>query len=491
MKISIPSKKNYKRRNHKKAPLLFLFALTHGAFSVFSSYAGSAFAADQLAQASTTTETTIETGREDAERIRAAILENFDFGALEREVTFEDVLADPDNIEINILYARTQIFKGRLDRAQAAIERILLQRPDLHYVRMLYGVVLYRLGNFVEAQSVFNNILSSDISAENKLQAKKYMDDIEAKNKRTKFTLSTMLGIHYDSNKNAAPKSGSISLLDTIIPNSAKERDDTGWLFSATLEGRHDLGLQRAHELYEKINITTDQQAAQDDLDLIVGRIDLGGVFISDIGSFDLSVNHNRINMAKKSYLMENGAKLRWDALGGKKYRPYIEQKAQNQMYSTSSSSTAHEKNGWNMETKVGTKITFSPISLLDIYAMAGRKNAIKSYNTFNKKGVGAAYTRLFDKGRFLIFQGNYQIDKYEDGDAFVSSIKRRDTKTSLRVTGGLPLVSIFSQDTLSQQLNDVQLTGTVERSMSGSNIVNFETINNRAQIMLSKTIRF
>ncbi|MDH3335766.1 MAG: surface lipoprotein assembly modifier, partial [Rhodospirillaceae bacterium] len=302
---------------------------------------------------------------------------------------------------------------------------------------------------------------------------------------------STALGIHYDSNKNAAPKSGRISLLNTIISSSEKEKDDTGVLFSATLEARHDLGLQRAHELYGKINITTDQQAAQDDLDLIVGRIDLGGVIISDVGSFDISLNHNRINMAKRSYLMENGTKLRWDGIGGKKYRPYIEQKAQNQIYSTSTNKSAGEKNGWNMETKVGTKITFSPISLLDIYAMAGRKNADKSYNTFNKKGAGAAYTRLFDKGRFLIFQGSYQIDKYEDNDAFVSSVKRRDRKTSLRATGGLPLVSIFSQDTLSQQLHDVQLTGTVERSMSGSNIVNFETINNRAQIMLSKTIRF
>lgn len=486
-----PNIQNYKKWGLKKAPLFFLFALLPSALITYIAWATPANAAEQLAQASSAAESTIETGREEMDRIRAAILENFDLGTLEREVTFEDVLADPDNIEINILYARTQILKGRLDRAQAAIERILLQRPDLHYVRMLYGVVLYRLGNFVEAQGVFNKILSSDISVENKLQAKKYMDDIEAKNKRTKFIFSTAMGIHYDSNKNAAPESGSVLLLDTIIPNSVTKKDDTGTLLSATLEARHDLGLQRAHELYGKINITTDQQAAQDDLDLIVGRIDVGGLIISDIGEFDVSVNHNRINMSQNFYLMENGIKLRWDALGGKKYRPYIEQKAQNQIYATTHNSSASEKNGWNMETRVGTKITFSPISLLDIYAMAGRKNAKEGYNTFNKKGAGVAYTRLFDRGRFLIFQGSRQINQYSDNDAFVSSITRRDTKTSLRMTGGMALASILPQDMPLQQLNDVQITGTVERSISGSNIINFDTINDRVQIMLSKTIRF
>ena len=459
--------------------------------AMFLTNIGGAHAAGQLAQANTDVERTIESSREDLDLIRDAMSRSPDVKVLEREITFADVLADPDNIEINILYARTQILRGRLDRAQAALERVLLQRPDLHYVRMLYAVVLYRLGNFIEAKGVFNILLESNISAENKLQINKYLYDIEAKKKRTKFTLSTSMGIHYDSNKNSAPKSGDLLLLNTLIPNSAKEEPDTGVLLSASLEARHDLGLQRAHELYGKISLTTDQQATQDDLDLIVGRIDLGGVVLSDVGSFDLSVNHNRINLSQNFYLMENGAKIRWDALGGNKLRPYFEQKIQNQLYRTSHNSSASEKNGLNMETRLGTKITFSPVSLLDIHAMAGKKKAVKKYNAYDKLGLGVSYTRLFEKGRFLIGQGNYQIERYKENDAFVSSAKRKDGKATLRVMGGMPLLSIFGSGNIPEALNDVQLIGTLETSRNGSNIINFETINNRAQLMLSKTIRF
>ncbi len=458
---------------------------------IFLANPETAHADDQLAQASTDVERTIEAGLEDLELAREAMFKNMGLDTLEHEVTFADVLADPDNIEINILYARTQILKGRLDRAQAALERVLLKRPDLHYVRMLYAVVVYRLGNFVEAEGIFNIILSSDISAENKLQANKYLYDIKAKKRRTKFTLSTAMGIHYDSNKNSAPKSGDLLLLNTLISDTSKEESDTGVLVSASLEVRHDLGLQRAHELYGKINLTTDQQATQDDLDLIVGRIDLGGVIVSDLGTFDVSVNHNRINLSQNFYLMENGAKFRWDALGGNKFRPYFEQKIQNQLYRTSHNSSASEKNGLNMEARIGTKITFSPISLLDIHAMAGKKKAIEKYNAYDKIGVGAAYTRLFEKGLFLVGQGSYQVDSYKENDAFISSIPRRDAKALLRVMGGMPLLSIFGSGNIPEALNDVQLIGTLETSRNGSNIVNFETINNRAQLMLSKTIRF
>ena len=459
--------------------------------AIFLANSDIAHAADQFAQANTDVERTIESGREDLDLVRDAISSNPDLGILKRKVTFAEVLADPDNIEINILYARTQILEGRLDRAQAALERVLLQRPDLHYVRMLYAVVVYRLGNFVEAEGVFNALLSSDISAENKLQANKYLYDIEAKKKRTKFTLSTTMGIHYDSNKNSAPKSGDLLLLDTLISNGAKEESDTGMTVSASLEVRHDLGLQRAHELYGKITLTTDQQATQDDLDLIVGRIDLGGVIASDAGTFDLSINHNRINLSQNFYLMENGAKIRWDALGGNKFRPYFEQKIQNQLYRTSHNSSASEKNGLNMETKAGTKITFSPVSLLDIHAVVGKKKAIKKYNAYDKLGAGVAYTRLFEKGRFLIGQGIYRIDSYKENDAFVSSITRRDAKATLRIMGGMPLLSVFGSGNIPEALNDVQLIGTLETSRTGSNIVNFETVNHRAQLMLSKTIRF
>ena len=59
-------------------------------------------------------------------------------------VTYQQVLADPDNIDLNIRYALTQIRDGNVRGAGATLERILLIRPDLASVRVLFAIVLFR-----------------------------------------------------------------------------------------------------------------------------------------------------------------------------------------------------------------------------------------------------------------------------------------------------------------------------------------------------------
>ena len=68
------------------------------------------------------------------------------------DVTFEQVLADPDNIDLNFRYAETQIRKGDVRGASATLERILLIEPDLPRVRLLYAIVQFRLENLAEAE---------------------------------------------------------------------------------------------------------------------------------------------------------------------------------------------------------------------------------------------------------------------------------------------------------------------------------------------------
>lgn len=52
------------------------------------------------------------------------------------------VLKDPGTLDLACRYAQTQIRKGDLLGASPTLERILLVRPDLPRVRVLYAVVL-------------------------------------------------------------------------------------------------------------------------------------------------------------------------------------------------------------------------------------------------------------------------------------------------------------------------------------------------------------
>ena len=82
-----------------------------------------------------------------------------------RRVDFADVLANPDDIQLNFLWAQTQMADGRLTGAAATLERILLIQPELQRVRLMYALVLFRLGSLQEAESEFRLLRSQQRSA--------------------------------------------------------------------------------------------------------------------------------------------------------------------------------------------------------------------------------------------------------------------------------------------------------------------------------------
>ena len=60
-------------------------------------------------------------------------------------IAFEEILAAPNDLQLNLDYARQEVKSGRLQQAAAALERLLLIKPNWDSVRLFYGVVLYRL----------------------------------------------------------------------------------------------------------------------------------------------------------------------------------------------------------------------------------------------------------------------------------------------------------------------------------------------------------
>jgi len=68
------------------------------------------------------------------------------------DITFQDVLDDPDNLGLNFRYAKAQIDSGNLTGAVATLERMLLIDPDLAEIRVYYGLVLFRLDSLGEAE---------------------------------------------------------------------------------------------------------------------------------------------------------------------------------------------------------------------------------------------------------------------------------------------------------------------------------------------------
>ena len=412
----------------------------------------------------------------------------------DREVTYQDLLKDPDNVELNILYARYQISQGNLTDAQAALERILLMHPDVSVVRMLYGLVLFRLDNLVDAEVEFNKLLDSDILDADKALVQGYLEQIASKQKRTHITLTGGFGVHYDNNRNSATKSGQLSLIDVTFASGVKKKSDIGAMLNASAEIRYDLGFQRPQDAYGKISLMADQMANQRAQNMFLGRIDIGTTMQVDIGKIDISTNISKINVDRKAYMTTYGAHARWDANPGETYTPYVEGTYQYQFYNGLQGVTAApQKTGNRWDGKVGlqtTSLIKNGISGVSVNYTV--KQARKTHNEFKGYGLGLDHTQVFEKGRFLLGRLSFNKDAYSDPDSFISSaIKRSDKRYGASITAGAPLGSFVENNTMPSALNDVIITATVERSDTRSNIVNYEYNNWRSQFMINKTIRF
>lgn len=162
-------------------------------------------------------------------------------------VTFQQVLEDPDNIELNVRYALTQIRDGNVRGAGATLERVLLIRPDLAVVRVLFAIVLFRLDNLDEAERELVSLLELDLEPKLRRQIDQYLDQIASRRKKTIFTFAMNFATQYDWNRNASPKS-EIRLaadLPTRTTGDSSRQDDLALNGLAQLSFEHDLGLQK------------------------------------------------------------------------------------------------------------------------------------------------------------------------------------------------------------------------------------------------------
>ena len=122
-----------------------------------------------------------------------------DFGA-GGKITYAQILADPDNIDLNFQYARNQAAEGDLRGAAGTLERILLINPKLPQVRLIYAIVLFRLDNIDEAEREFRAVSGLDLSPSLRAEIASYLKRIEQRRKRTRYSAQVTFGPHYDSN---------------------------------------------------------------------------------------------------------------------------------------------------------------------------------------------------------------------------------------------------------------------------------------------------
>ena len=412
-------------------------------------------------------------------------------------VTYADVLRDPDNIKLNLRFARAQVTAGNVRGAAATLERILLVDPNLAQIRLFYAVVLFRLENLDEAEKEFRAVAAQDIPGDVRAEVERYLERIALSRRLTRYTATLSLGAHYDTNRNFAPVGGQRLVVDIPFVVDVKQ-PDIGYIGVGSIRVDHDLGYQDKHELFASLTYYHDEQEFQDTQDLQSFVATGGGVYRNAYMSIDVipSLSYNHIRLSRETFFQELGGELRFE----RSFDPVIEGFASfrlsTQTFSPIRENTAsQQRDGRQYSGTVGGSIVLTPIHLLSGDVTFLDKNAKGNFGTeffsFRRAQLRLSHTWLLGSGQFLLNSLTFQRDHYQDPDAAVSIVTRRDEIWRYRMTYGAPLSFIFGKGTLWEAVEDVTFTPSVDILRQGSNLINFEVSNIKFQALLTKTWNF
>lgn len=409
-------------------------------------------------------------------------------------VTYQDILKDPDNVALNIRYAKSLIARGEYPEAATTLERILLVSPNLADVRILYVAVLYRSSEWDGALREITILRGMALSAKIKAEADYYERDIKLKKKRTRFEVRESVGWGYDSNRNAAPHSKSQLVNDVMVANPASDaqRSDTNFLNVTDVNVTHDLGFKEGHSVFGSFTYYLQEQTNLNSLDLGSFQYEFGGTYKNKYVNFTPSFVASNVFLSSQSFLRTQGGNFLFDHDFTKKFTGFFNIRAERQDYmNISENDTALDRKGPEFDYLWGGSYWLLPTMKWTSALGYGDKYAKQDYNAFNRFSINNTHTWFLKKQQFLINTVNFYADDYESPEFAVSGRHRHDKTIRYRITYGAPLTTLLIGKVLPKPFQDILFTGTYEYYHALSNITNYTYSNNKFQCLLSKRWEF
>lgn len=166
----------------------------------------------------------------------------------ERKRLFEIIFSQPDNIEAALKYAALSVKLGDLEGAISTLERMLLFAPGLPILQAELGVLYYKLGNFDTAEGYFKNVLKQKGNIPDELYAnvEKYIEAIEKRLKRFRWSGKTFVGLRWQDNITLGPSSANVVLngLAVTLPSTSVKKSGFSLVSSSRAHFEYDLHTQ-------------------------------------------------------------------------------------------------------------------------------------------------------------------------------------------------------------------------------------------------------
>jgi len=408
-------------------------------------------------------------------------------------VTYDDVLKNPDDVELNYLYAQSQIAAGDLRGAASTLERILLIAPDLARVRLLYAIVLYRLDNLSEAEREFHAVSQLPMDPRLREELEFYLDMIALRSKPTRYAATLAGGVQWDSNRNAGPSNGNVLFLDQSFPLvSGRKKSDWSGVMLAGLRATHDLGFEAGHQLQGGLQIYGQKQVDVTDLDLMAISGEAGGLYRNPLADVQPGLYVSYLNLGGESYVTTLGSGVRADHRFSPTLDGYARFRFDYEWFEKlDESPVTNERTGARVQGGIGAIWSPWPVLRLEGGGSWVHKDAREDFYTYTGPLVTLSATGLIGHGQFVIGSFAFEYDDYDGPEQIISDRTRRDHVYLAGLSYGVPMSLLLPFASTSRALRDTLLTLNATYLNERSTLENYQYDDWRFSVLWTKTFSF
>lgn len=403
-------------------------------------------------------------------------------------ITFDDVMAAPDDIALNVAYARQEVKSGRLQQAAAALERILLVQPNYDSARLFYAVVLYRLRDLKGAVRELEKLEGRPLSPSQEADRVRYLGLASNQAKSLRFSARYTLGARLDSNPSRFSEAA-------LAAGLAEEDADGALVASSRFRVERDIENGRGDLLFFQSNGYLNEYFDTATADLIASRAKAGAVLHGINSSYTpyafLGVSYLQHERFRTQYgggldtafTLNSQITLHLD--GYAKYDDYRV---------TDFSAIGDLRDGWQVGGRVA--LAYRPTDKQSFrFTLHGRdKDAKFDGYSYDRWGFRFDSRTLFGEGRYLALTAAYSDTQYDAPDNVLSAAQARDDeRLYLRSAVGAPLATIFqSADIeLPEKIGSIVAQIGVSYTNQNSNIPLLDYDNLSGDILFTKRFNF
>ena len=370
------------------------------------------------------------------------------------EVTFQEILENPADLEINLKYATEQEVLGRYKSTLSTLERLNMLYPVNTDIKLYLISILLKMDSAAKLQLMIETMLQDPNTTK---ETRDYIQEILKTirdQSQPKPKWFAYLDVNYmqtdNSNIDGVSKTGTLYARDNVSEFPGLKYDKT-YSRGASITVGKNLSSSSAISFNGALSVNTQNKGEENESDLASGSVSYSKI----VGKHFLLpyIFYSRPNQRLSADLKTKGVGFN---------NTYNINQNNSISYSSSYSKSSYNRSAANAASNVddanneiysaniGYNYSFSDVNLISSKISYTEKNAKKNYNAYTGPSFNIGYTRILPFGT-LKLDKTFETNTYEEKDTFVhSTISREDDietsqiQLSGRITQLIPFIKKF-----------------------------------------------